>query len=119
MTCGSRSSPAMTSAGSPGSNCCSEKMMSDTKNSVGASCSSRLPRKLSTTAALVLPDRASASPLLQLEADHPDQAVGNLRVALEPGDVRDQHAAVIDIELRIVLEDDLGELLVDRLARGE
>src|SRR5262245_18243668 len=119
MNCGSRSSPAKTSAGSPGNNCCSEKMMTDTKNSVGPSCSSRLPWKLSTPAPLGPPGRTIASSLLQLEPDHSDQPVGNLRVALEPGGVRDQHAAVVDIELRIVLENDLGELLVDRLAHGE
>src|SRR6266404_7858119 len=47
MTLGSRSSPAITSAGSPGSNCCSEKIRIDTKNSVGISCRIRLPRKFS------------------------------------------------------------------------
>ena len=35
----------MISAGSPGSNCCSEKMSTDTKNRVGISCSRRLPRR--------------------------------------------------------------------------
>src|SRR5713226_5490261 len=53
MTSGSFSSPAITRAGSPGRSCCSEKMMTDTKNSVGMSCSSRLPRNVSTTASLV------------------------------------------------------------------
>src|SRR6476661_8700148 len=47
MTSGSRSSPAITSAGSPGSNCCSENIRIDTKNSVGISCRIRLLRKFS------------------------------------------------------------------------
>src|SRR5450631_1452432 len=47
MTSGSRSSPAITSAGSPGNRCCSEKIRIDTKNSVGISCRMRLPRKFS------------------------------------------------------------------------
>ena len=37
----------MASAGSPGSSCCSPKMIIDTKNSVGISCSRRLPRNRS------------------------------------------------------------------------
>src|ERR1700684_2878849 len=47
MTAGSRSSPAMTSAGSPGNRCCNRKIRTDTKNSVGISCRMRLPRKFS------------------------------------------------------------------------
>jgi len=34
-TFGSRSSPAIAIAGSPGSNCCSPKIITDTKKSVG------------------------------------------------------------------------------------
>src|SRR6516164_5681949 len=45
ITLGSRSSPAMTSAGLPGNRCCSEKISTDTKNRVGISCRMRLPRK--------------------------------------------------------------------------
>src|SRR5215203_3204904 len=37
----------MTSAGSPGRSCCSEKMITDTKNSVGRSCTSRRPIRVS------------------------------------------------------------------------
>src|ERR1700730_3030927 len=47
MTSGSRSSPAITSAGSPGNRCCNEKIRIDTKSSVGISCKIRLPRKFS------------------------------------------------------------------------
>src|SRR5947199_9774123 len=52
ITAGSRSSPAITSAGSPGSNCCSEKIRIDTKNSVGISCTRRRARKVSMAEAL-------------------------------------------------------------------
>src|SRR5688572_25842055 len=41
----------MINAGSPGSSCCRPKMITDTKNSVGISCSSRCPRKLSMAVA--------------------------------------------------------------------
>src|SRR3954447_9466022 len=37
----------MPSAGSPGGTCCSEKMITDTKNSVGRSCTSRRPMRVS------------------------------------------------------------------------
>src|SRR5258708_311219 len=47
MTLGSRSGAAITIAGSPGNKCCSEKIRIETKNSVGISCSRRLPRKFS------------------------------------------------------------------------
>src|SRR5881392_3039310 len=47
LTPGSRSSPAITSAGSPGSNCCSEKIRIDTKNRVGISWIRRRARNLS------------------------------------------------------------------------
>ncbi len=62
ITAGSRSSPAMTRAGSPGSSCCSEKMITDTKNSVGTSCRSRRPRKASCIARWRLLTSASARP---------------------------------------------------------
>src|SRR3954453_17219512 len=52
MMSGSRSSPAITNAGSPGSNCCSEKIRIDTKNSVGISCTRRRARKVSIAEAL-------------------------------------------------------------------
>src|SRR5271166_3715265 len=108
MTCGSFSSPAMTSAGSPGSKCCSRKMINDTKNSVGTSCRSLLPKKVSMEA------RASPSP--ELQADHPYQTVGQLPVAFQPCGMRNQHKAVIEIELGNIFENDLGELFVHGLA---
>src|SRR5215475_2853459 len=50
MTAGSRSSPPITRAGSPGKSCCSEKIRMDTKNSVGTSWAIRRARKFSMTA---------------------------------------------------------------------
>src|SRR5439155_17738729 len=112
MTAGSRSSPAITSAGSPGSSCCSEKISTDTKNSVGMSWTIRRARKVSM-ARLVLrrPTRS-----LQLQPDHAHQAVGHLLVAFELGGVGDQQPAMIEIDDRQVVERGLGQLLVDRLA---
>src|ERR1700730_4010415 len=112
MTLGSRSSPAMTSAGSPGSNCCSEKIMIDTKNSVGISCRMRLPRKFR----LGWFGSRVRSPSLQLQPDHTHQPVRHLLVAFELGGMRDQKFAVIEIDQRHVVEHGLGELFVDRLA---
>jgi hypothetical protein len=42
----------MTNAGSPGRRCCSEKIITDTKNKVGMSCNSRLPMNVSIARAL-------------------------------------------------------------------
>src|SRR5947209_17057135 len=94
ITAGSRSSPAITSAGSPGSSCCSEKISTDTKNSVGMSWTIRRARKVSM-ARLVLrrPTRS-----LQLQPDHAHQAVGHLLVAFELGGVGDQQPAMIEID---------------------
>jgi hypothetical protein len=132
ITSGSRSSPAITSAGSPGSNCCSEKISIDTKNSVGISCRRRLARKFSmghafsrrgddggfarsapgwgtgaeaknpTPARSRSPTRGEGGALsasLQLQPDHAHQPVRHLLVAFELGGVRDQHLAVIEIEI--------------------
>src|SRR5271167_1531651 len=98
----------MTSAGSPGNRCCNEKIRTDTKNSVGISCKTRLPRKFSM-------GKAQPSSL-QLQSDDPHQPVRHLPVALEPGRMRDQELAVIEINDRFVLEHQSGHLLVDRLA---
>src|SRR6516225_4721831 len=154
MTCGSFSSPAMTSAGSPGSRCCSRKMIRDTKSSVGRSCSSLLPKKVSmevttsdsrfynlspmsrsvasyvpgrgeaclastsieTLAPRERPNLNSKDPSLELQADHAHQAIGQLPVALQPGGMRDQDTAVIEVELGNILEDDFGQLLIHGLA---
>jgi len=42
ITAGSRSSPAMIIAGSPGRSCCSEKISTDTKEQCRMSCTIRL-----------------------------------------------------------------------------
>src|SRR6202035_5736507 len=110
ITLGSRSSPAITSAGSPGNRCCSEKIRIDTKNNVGISCSTRLPRKFS----MAFLSLAAAS--LQLQPDHAHQPVRHLLVAFQLGGVGDQELAVIEIDDRLVVEHESGDLLVDRLA---
>src|SRR4051794_17055479 len=112
MTLGSRSSPAITSAGSPGSNCCSEKISIDTKNSVGTICAMRRARKFSMAwMASRAPPRS-----LELQPDHAHEAVGHLPVALELLRVRDQQRAVVDVDDRQIVEQDSCQLLVDRLA---
>src|SRR5436305_12612110 len=98
----------MTSAGSPGNKCCSEKIRIDTKNSVGINCTTRLARKLSMVAHL-----SRASPSFQLQPDYAHQPVRHLLVALEFGGVRDQQLAVIEVDQRFVVEHDLGQLLID------
>src|SRR6478672_2709221 len=129
MTLGSRSSPAITSAGSPGNNCCSEKIRIDTKNSVGISCRIRLPRKFSmartqldaqgyqlrskTTAASFPP---SLDGSLELQPDHAHQPVRHLLVAVELGGMRDQDSAMVDVQERLLLHRSFRQLLVDRLA---
>src|ERR1700758_1873985 len=112
MTAGSRSSPAITSAGSPGNRCCSEKIKIDTRNSVGTSWAMRRARKFSMSVS-----RAPQA-LLELQSDHTHQPVRHLLVAFQPVGVCDQDAAVIEIEDRLILHDELGQFLVDRLALG-
>ena len=55
---------------------------------------------------------------LQLQPDHAHQSVGHLLVAFELRRVRDQDAAVIEVEQGLVLQHMLGELFIDRLALG-
>src|SRR5437764_7983811 len=112
ITSGSRSSPAITSAGSPGSNCCSEKIRIETKNSVGINWTTRRARKFSMARSWV------QQRSLQLQPDHAHQPVRHLLVALAFGGVRDQDFAVIDIEQRLFIEHDLGQFFIDRLALG-
>src|SRR5689334_24989031 len=128
MTAGSRSSPAITSAGSPGNNCCSEKIRIDTNTNVGTSWAMRRARKFSM-AALQLPAHCSAqtlqclqenmlsgTPSLELQPGHAHQAVGHLLVAFELVALRDQDTAVIEIEDRFLVELELGQFLVGLLA---
>src|SRR5262245_52885465 len=102
----------MTSAGSPGSSCCSEKISTDTKNNVGISWTMRRARKFSMARFEPRPRFRS----LQLQPDHADEAVGHLLVAFELGGVRNQQPAVIEINDRQIVQRGLGQLLVDRLA---
>src|SRR6476646_8954575 len=102
----------MTSAGSPGNSCCSEKISTDTKNSVGISWTTRRARKFSM--APLVPRLRPRS--LQLQPDHAHQPVGHLLVAFELGRMRNQDAAVEDIEQWPVLQHLLRQLLVDCLA---
>src|SRR5712671_2724197 len=105
-TLGSRSSPAMISAGSPGSSCCRPKISIDTRISVGMICSSRWVRKASKV-------------LLQLDADHAHQAVRQLLVALNLVGMRHQHLGVVEIDDRALGEEFPGHDLVELLAFGE
>src|SRR3954454_4724502 len=141
MTSGSRSSPAITSAGSPGNRCCNEKIRIETKNSVGISCRMRLERKFSM-GLLSLAQLAGPRPLqprkaagstkmrciglatpkmlqpssLELQADDAHQSVRHLLVALEFGGVRNQDFAVVDIKNRVFVERELREIFIDGLA---
>src|SRR5262245_49733711 len=98
----------MTSAGSPGRSCCSEKMSTDTKNNVGMSCNSRLPRNVSMAFA--------AWNLFQLQSDHAHETVSHLPITLKLRRVSDQHARVIEVENRRIFLNNLGHLFIDRLA---
>src|SRR3954447_25245338 len=110
MTSGSRSSPAMTSAGSPGSNCCSEKIRIETKNSVGINWTTRRARKFSMARSRV------RQRSLQLQPDHAHQPVRHLLVTFELRRMRDQDTAVIDVEQRLLFEHDFRQFFIDRLA---
>src|SRR5215475_11890666 len=97
----------MTRAGSPGRSCCREKIRIDTKNSVGTSWAMRRARKFSMVVSRAPPSS------LQLQPDHAHEAVGHLPVALELGRVRDDDAAMIEIEDRLVVHLELCQLFVD------
>src|SRR5262245_50998712 len=99
----------MTKAGSPGSKCCSEKIRTDTKNSVGISWAMRLARKFSMAE---LPAWLS----FQLQSDHADQPIRHLLVTLKLAGVGDQDRAMVEIDDRQICQQDFGELFVDRLA---
>ena len=64
ITAGSRSSPAITSAGSPGNRCCREKIRIDTKNSVGINCSDALGEE--TQHGSTFPGRSAARQTLKV-----------------------------------------------------
>src|SRR5438270_5784456 len=103
MTAGSRSSPASAVAGSPGNNCCSPKISSDTKNNVGTISAIRRSRN-------VVINQTS----LQLDPLRADQAVG---IGCEPGEFR-AHAVEVSvvpqIHQRPVGEHALGDFRIMR-----
>src|SRR5471030_545504 len=103
MTAGSRSSPAITSAGSPGSRCCSEKIRIDTKNSVGTNCTRHFARKLSMMRARGPPSS------FQFQPDHTDNPVGHRLETFQPAGLRKQIFTVIEIDDRFVVEQDFGQ----------
>src|ERR1051325_7495510 len=120
-TAGSRSSPAMINAGSPGSNCCRPKISIDTRIRVGMICSRRWVRKASIglgASCLVFRTARVPEKLLQLDADDPDQTVGHLLVAVDPVAERHQHQAVIEVLDGAVGQIALGDVFVDLLALG-
>src|SRR6478752_4425251 len=85
-------------------------MRTDTKNNVGISCRTRWPRKFSMA-------RSSYSPRsLQFQSDHSHKPVRRLPVALKLGGMRDQELGMIKIDQRLVVQNDLGQFLVDRHA---
>src|SRR5437588_4444842 len=135
MTAGSRSSPAMVSAGSPGRSCWSEKMITDTKNSVGTSWSRRWARKVSMAANSVIgrPDRPFPRPprrhpagqahgsgrktsSLQLHADHANEAIRHRPIAFEPCRMRDQQSSMEEVEDAPLVEDLARDLGIECLA---
>src|SRR5437763_7417450 len=99
-------------AGSPGSSCCSEKMSTDTKNSVGINCSRRLPRKVSMAVGYVVSPCIS----VRLQSDHAHDAVRHGLEAGQTGRVRDQIALMVQIDDAFFVQHLLGDSLVDRLA---
>src|SRR5262245_14403045 len=106
----------MIRAGSPGSSCCSEKMITDTKNKGGISCSRRLPRRFNMANA-VSPTGQPCS--LERKPDNAHEAVRHLLVAVKFRRVRDENPTVIEIDLGNVLKNGLCQLFIDRLARGK
>src|SRR6201995_5047434 len=98
MTAGSRSSPAMTRAGSPGRRCCSEKIRIDTKMSVGTNCTMRRARKFSMRALASRACRLVWAPSFELQSDHAHQPIRHRPVALELLAVGDQERPVIDVD---------------------
>src|SRR6478736_8116445 len=100
MASGSRSSPASAVAGSPGRSCCSPKIRTETKNSVGTIVASRRSRK-----------RSISIHLQALNANHP---IGHGTQPGQLGVVRPQPVAVKEVDdgavLRHVLRHGLVEL---------
>src|SRR5689334_4182926 len=86
MTLGSRSSPAMAIAGSPGRSCCSPKISTDTRKTVGTIVARRLARNASMARASV-----------HLEVLQADDSVGDRAQSRELVRVRPQQVPVVQI----------------------
>src|SRR5258705_2778796 len=91
----------MTSAGSPGSNCCSEKIRIETKNSVGINWTTRRARKFSMARSRV------QQYSLELQPDHAHQPVRHLLVTFKLRRMRDQDTAVIEVEHRALFRSEV------------
>src|SRR5687768_1467117 len=107
-TAASCSSPASATAGSLGSRCCSEKMSTDTKNSVGTSTASRR--------AMYSQSVIRRRPSVQLHPAHTDDAVRMRREALHLAAHAGVHAPVPQVQPRDFLQQDLGGRIVELLA---
>src|SRR5262245_3235950 len=105
---GSLSSPASAMAASPGSSFCSEKISTDTKNSVGISTVTRRATKAASCIAQSV----------QLEPPETDDPVGVGREARDLRAVAREHAAVPEGQAREVAHQVLGRLVVELLALG-
>ena len=87
-------------AGSPGRSCCSPKIRTETKNSVGTIVARRCSRNLPIS--------------VHFQALHPHHAVGNGAQAGELCRVRPEPVAVVEIDDRPVLLHGLSDLVVGR-----
>src|SRR5262245_17512592 len=109
-TAGSLSSPAIAVAASPGRSFCSEKISTETKNSVGTSTATR---RATYSASCI-----SGEPSIQLQPPQADDAV---RVGREAGDLRvvaGENPAVPEVDARHVAQEKLGGRVVELLALG-
>src|SRR5574337_1224500 len=96
MTAGSCSSPARIIAGSPGSSCCKPKISIETTTSVGTI----VARRWSANLPIVEGGRSGA----ELQALHPQQAVGQRAHAGELGVVGPDPVAVVQVDDRPFLQ---------------
>src|SRR3990170_1179834 len=101
MVSGSRSSPASATAGSPGRSCCSPKIRTETKNSVGTIVARRRSRYFVISS-------------VHLQSLQPHHAVGHRAQAAELVGVRPEPVPVVEIDDRPVLGDLLRDLVVGR-----
>src|SRR5688572_32765259 len=112
MTFGSRSSPASTIAGSPGSSCCSPKTSIDTNSSVGTISARRRPRKLSILSRRPRL-RGDGGTSLEAQSLHAHHSVRHRAKAAQLVRVGPQPVAVVEIDDRAILQRIRGHLLVE------